>query len=287
MPVRIDNYMSPAEAAGVLKSGPSQGPSGLVRVRGVKLYMDGALGSRGAALLAPYADAEGTGLLVTPVATIEKVLGEARVSGAQIAIHAIGDRGNRLVLDAYEKAFAGDPAALKAARWRVEHAQILAPDDLPRFSKLGVIASMQPSHAIGDLYFAPARLGPNRLKGAYAWESLLKSGAHVAAGSDAPVEKGDPLVEFYAAAYRHDLKGFAGPDWGLDEAVTREQALAMLTKGPAYAGSRENELGVLAVGRPADISAFSVDLMTAPFPEIAKAKAVVTVVGGRVVYDGR
>jgi predicted amidohydrolase YtcJ len=287
MPVRIDNYMSPAEAAGVLKSGPSQGPSGLVRVRGVKLYMDGALGSRGAALLAPYADAEGTGLLVTPVATIEKVLGQARGSGAQIAIHAIGDRGNRLVLDAYEKAFAGDPAALKAARWRVEHAQILAPDDLPRFSKLGVIASMQPSHAIGDLYFAPARLGPNRLKGAYAWESLLKSGAHVAAGSDAPVEKGDPLVEFYAAAYRHDLKGFAGPDWGLDEAVTREQALAMLTKGPAYAGSRENELGVLAVGRPADISAFSVDLMTAPFPEIAKAKAVVTVVGGRVVYDGR
>jgi predicted amidohydrolase YtcJ len=287
LPVRIDNYMSPAEATAVLRSGPSRGPSGLVRVRGVKLYMDGALGSRGAALLAPYADAEGAGLLVTPIATIEKVLGQARASGAQIAIHAIGDRGNRLVLDAYEKAFAGDPAALKAARWRVEHAQVLAPEDLPRFSRLGVIASMQPSHAIGDLYFAPSRLGPDRLKGAYAWESLLTSGAHVAGGSDAPVEKGDPLVEFYAAAYRHDLKGFAGPDWGLDEAVTREQALAMLTKGSAYAVSREGELGVLAVGRPADISAFSVDLMSAPFPEIAKAKAVLTVVGGRISYEGR
>ena len=164
---------------------------------------------------------------------------------------------------------------------------MLSPEDLPRFSRLGVIASMQASHAIGDLYFAPARLGPERLKGAYAWESLARSGAVVAGGSDAPVEKGDPLVEFYAAAYRHDLKGFAGPDWGLDEALTRQQALALLTRGPAYASGRETELGLLKVGAPADISVFSVDLMTAPFPEIAKARAVMTVVGGRIVHDGR
>lgn len=285
LPIRIDNYMSQADAGPVLAQGPSQDPTGLVRVRGVKLFMDGALGSRGAALLAPYADAEGTGLIVTPRETIDAILAKARKSGAQMAVHAIGDRGNRVILDAYQQAFAGDQAGLKAARWRVEHAQVLAPDDLPRFAALGVVASMQPSHAIGDLYFAPARLGPDRLKGAYAWESLLKSGAAVAGGSDAPVEKGDPLVEFYAAAYRHDLKGFAGPDWRLEEAVTRAQALAMLTRGSAYAVFRENDLGRLAVGRDADISVFSVDLMTAPFADIAKAHAVMTIVGGKVVYE--
>lgn len=287
MPIRVDNYMSAGEGAGVLKDGPSQDASGLVRVRGVKMYMDGALGSRGAALLAPYSDAEGTGLILTPREVIDAALVKARASGAQIAIHAIGDRGNRIVLDAFQQAFADDLPGLKAARWRVEHAQVLSPEDLPRFAQLGVVASMQPSHAIGDLFFAPARLGPQRLKGAYAWESLLKSGAVVAAGSDAPVEKGDPLVEFYAAAYRHDLKGFAGPDWGLDEAVTRAQALTMLTVGPAVAGFRESELGKLAPGRPADISVFSVDLMSAPFADIAKAHAVMTVVGGKVVYEAK
>ncbi len=285
LPVRIDNYMSQAAAQKVLAEGPSQDPTGLVRVRGVKLFMDGALGSRGAALLVPYSDAEGTGLIVTPRETVDAILAKARKSGAQMAVHAIGDRGNRVILDAYQQAFADDPAALKAARWRVEHAQIVAPEDLPRFAQMGVVASMQPSHAIGDLYFAPARLGPERLKGAYAWESLLKSGAVVAGGSDAPVEKGDPLVEFYAAAYRHDLKGFAGPDWHLDEAVTRAQALEMLTRGSAYAGFRETELGRLAVGRDADISVFSVDLMSAPFADIAKAHAVMTIVGGKVVYQ--
>ena len=284
LPIRIDNYLQPEDGAQVLAAGPSQDPTGLVRVRGVKMYMDGALGSRGAALLSPYSDAEGTGLIVTPRAAIDAALAKARASGAQIAIHAIGDRGNRIVLDAYQQAFVGDPAALKAARWRVEHAQILAPEDLPRFAQLGVVASMQPSHAIGDLFFAPARLGEQRLKGAYAWESLLKTGAVIAGGSDAPVEKGDPLVEFYAAAYRHDLKGYAGADWGLEQAVTRAQALAMFTGGPAYAGFREGELGQLAPGRPADLSVFSVDLMTAPFADIAKAHAVMTIVDGKVGY---
>ncbi len=285
LPIRIDNYMSQGEGQGVLTQGPSQDASGLVRTRGVKLYMDGALGSRGAALLAPYADAEGTGLLLTPPQTIKAVLAQAKASGAQIATHAIGDRGNRLVLDAYQQVYGADAAGLKAARWRVEHAQVLAPDDLPRFAQLGVVASMQPSHAIGDLFFAPSRLGTDRLKGAYAWESLLKTGAVIAAGSDAPVEKGDPLVEFYAAAYRHDLKGFAGPQWGLDEAVTRQQALTMLTKGPAYASFHEGDLGSLAVGKPADLSVFSVDLMTASFADIAKAHAVMTIVNGQVVYE--
>lgn len=284
LPIRVDNFMDLSSAGDLLTTGPSADPTGLVRIDGIKMYMDGALGSRGAALLAPYDDAPGTGLLLTPADVIARTLAAARKSHAQIAIHAIGDRGNRLVLDAFETAFDGDPAALRAARWRIEHAQVISPTDIPRFADDGVIASMQPSHAIGDLYFAPARLGAARLKGAYAWHALLTSGAPMAIGTDAPVEKGDPLVEFYAATYRHDLKGYAGPDWGLDEVLTRPQALALITKGAAYAVFREKDLGDLSVGKAADLSVFSVDLMTAPFPEIAKAHAVMTIVGGKVVY---
>jgi hypothetical protein len=164
----------------------------------------------------------------------------AQQVNAQVAMHAIGDRGNRLVLDWYQELLAGDgTSAAKSAgaarRWRIEHAQVISPQDIPRFAQLGVIASMQPSHAIGDLYFAGARLGDLRLKGAYAWRSLLDAGATICAGSDAPVEKGDPLIEFYAAVYRHSLEGFAGPSWGLDQVVTRAEALRMLTWAPAYA----------------------------------------------------
>lgn len=285
LPIRVDNFLDIEAADDVLSKGPTR--EGLLRVNGIKLYMDGALGSRGAALLAPYSDAPGVGLVLTPPDVIAAALERARKSHAQVAIHAIGDRGNRMVLDLFEKAYAGDPAALAASRWRVEHAQIIAPEDLPRFARLGVIASMQPSHAIGDLFFAPSRLGPDRIKEGYPWRSLWTSGAHMAAGSDAPVEKGDPLIEFYAATYRHDLKGFAGPDWGLDEALTRPQALAMLTKGSAYAVFQEDELGDLKVGKAADISVFSVDLMTAPFAEIPKAHAVMTIVAGKVVYRAK
>ncbi len=287
LPIRVDNFMDLKEAGEVLAKGPYADPTGLVRVDGVKLYMDGALGSRGAALLAPYSDADGAGLILTPPDVISGALDKARAVHAQIAIHAIGDRGNRMVLDAYEKAFNDNPAGLAAARWRIEHAQVLSPEDKPRFAKLGVIASMQPSHAIGDLFFAPARLGEARLKEAYAWRDLWDSGAHMAAGTDAPVEKGDPLIEFYAATYRHDLKGYAGADWGLDETLTRPQALAMLTKGSAYAVFRDKDLGDLAPGKAADISVFSADLMTVPFAEIPTAHAVMTIVGGRIVYDAR
>ena len=287
LPIRVDNYLDLFEAGDVLTNGPTVDPSGLVHVDGIKLYMDGALGSRGAALLAPYSDAPGNGLLLTPANVIDQALVRARKVHAQVAIHAIGDRGNRLVLDAYEKAFADDPAALKASRWRIEHAQIVSAQDLPRFARLGVIASMQFSHAIGDLYFAPARLGPSRLKEGYAWRDMVTSGAHLTAGTDAPVEKGDPLVEFYAGSYRHDLKGFAGPDWGLDETLTREQTLAALTREPAYAVFREAEQGALTLGKVADISVFSKDLMTVPFAEIPTAHAVMTIVGGRIVYDAR
>jgi predicted amidohydrolase YtcJ len=203
----------------------------------------------------------------------------------QIATHAIGDRGNRLVLDAYRDVFGGSSDALRAVRWRIEHAQVIAPEDLLRFAEMGVIASMQPSHAISDLHFAPARLGANRLAGAYAWKALLDSGAHLAAGSDAPVERGDPLIEFYAAAYRHDLNGFAGPDWHLEQALSRAEALAMLTTGGAYSAFEETERGTLEVGKRADISAFSVDLMEAPAADIPQARAMLTVSGGRVTHS--
>ena len=152
---------------------------------------------------------------------------------------------------------------------------------------MGVIASMQPSHAIGDLHFAPARLGPDRLAGAYAWKTLLASGAVVAGGSDAPVERGDPLIEFYAAVARKDLKGFSGPDWRPQEALTRTQALALFTSAAAYASFAEADLGTIEVGKRADLTAFSVDLMKAPASEILKGRAVLTVVDGEVVHDAR
>lgn len=285
LPIFADIYLTPEDSESVLQRGPYADASGRVRVRGVKLYMDGALGSRGAALLAPYSDAPSSGLLVTPMEQLRAIMLRAREKGVQVATHAIGDRGNRLTLDAYRDTFADAPAALSAARWRIEHAQVLSPQDLPRFAQMGVIASMQASHAISDLHFAPARLGPSRLAGAYAWKPLLESGAIIAAGTDAPVEKGDPLIEFYAATYRHDLSGFAGPDWHLENAVTRDQALRMLTWAPAFAAFAEGERGVLDVGKRADISAFSVDLMQVAPQEIPTARAVLTVSGGRITHQ--
>ena len=282
--LRVDNYMDPISADEVLRTGPTIDASGKIRLRGIKLYADGALGSRGAALLAPYDDKPGwTGLLLTPQDQVVDWMRKAKAVGAQVAIHAIGDRGNRLALDAMQSVLG---PARTDRRWRVEHAQILSPADLPRFAAMGVTASMQPSHAIGDLYFAAARLGAERLKGAYAWNSLLKSGAVVCGGSDAPVERGDPLVEFYAASYRHALNGFSGPDWGLDEAVSRVQALTMFTAAAAYAIGRERELGTLEVGKRADLTVFSRDLMTIPFIEIPKADAKMTVIAGRIVHGG-
>ncbi|MGR4862379.1 amidohydrolase [Caulobacter sp. LARHSG274] len=279
--LRVDNYMDPSGAAEVLAKGPTADPTGLIRVRGVKLYMDGALGSRGAALLEPYSDAEGLGLQLTPHDKGLALMRAAKAVKAQVAMHAIGDRGNRMALDWFAEALGGDTTA----RWRIEHAQIVADPDLPRFAKQGIVASMQPSHAIGDLYFAPARLGPARLHEGYRWKDMLDSGAVVAAGSDAPVEVGDPRIEFYAAVYRHSLTGFANADWHLEEAVSRAQALRMLTWGPAYAAFAEQDRGTLEAGKKADLTAFSRDLMTVAPAEILTAQAVLTVVDGKVVSE--
>jgi len=216
-------------------------------------------------------------------------LQEALRRGIQVQTHAIGDRGNRVVLDIYEQAMSSVPPALRKIaepRWRIEHAQVIDAVDIPRFAQLGVIASMQPSHAIGDLYFAPKRLGSGsaRLAGAYAWQSLLKSGAVIAAGSDAPVERGEPMIEFYAAVARRGLDGFADADWHLDQRMSRAQALHALTLGPAYAAFEERERGSIEVGKRADFTVLSADIMTIPEAEILATRCLMTIVGGEVIY---
>ncbi|MFN0025301.1 MAG: amidohydrolase [Parvularculaceae bacterium] len=285
--IRVYNAIDRAGYAAI-SAGAKEGADGRVVTRAIKLYVDGALGSRGAALAAPYDDAPDTsGLLLISEAEALPFFQQALRDGVQIATHAIGDRGNTLVLDWYEQAFAAVPAAerrVKDPRWRIEHAQILDTDDIARFKALGVIASMQPSHAIGDLYFAPARLGEARLDGAYAWRSLLDAGAVIAGGSDAPVERGDPLIEFYAAVARKDLKGQSGDNWRANEKITRAEALALFTSAPAFAAFQEEDLGTIEIGRRADFTVFSKDIMTVPEAEILTAKPVMTVVDGEIVF---
>jgi predicted amidohydrolase YtcJ len=257
-------------------------------VRTIKVVFDGALGSRGAALLAPYSDSDTSGFLTQKESELSPMFVLALRAGIQVETHAIGDRANRVILDLYEKALNEVPAdqrKIREPRWRVEHAQIVNPADIPRFAKMGIIPSMQPSHAIGDLHFAPRRLGLERLKGAYAWQSFVRSGVVVAGGSDAPVERGEPMIEFYAAVARKDLKGFSGEGWHPEEAVTREQALKMFTAWPAYAAFQENDKGSIEIGKLADLTVLSADVMKIPEQEIPKTRCLMTVIGGEIVFD--
>jgi predicted amidohydrolase YtcJ len=291
MPVRVFAAVGGPgpDADRLLDEGPRRRDDGMLTVGAIKLVMDGALGSRGAALLAPYADApETSGLLMHEPETLRPLLERALRAGVQIQTHAIGDRANRLVLDLYEQAFAAVPPGKRRVaepRWRIEHAQVLDPADIPRFAKLGVVASMQPSHAIGDLHFAPRRLGRERLRGAYAWRSLLGAGARIAAGSDAPVERGDPLVEFYAASVRKDLDGFSNEDWATEQRLSREEALRALTEWGAWTVFDEAERGRIAPGLRADFTVLSADPLAADEHEIPAIRVEMTVVGGRIVYD--
>ncbi|MFC2950355.1 amidohydrolase [Marinicaulis aureus] len=282
--IRVYNALNEDGLAALEKDGPRASQNGRILTRAIKLFIDGALGSRGAALLEPYSDRPDTdGLMLMEKAKAESLFDRAIAAGAQVHTHAIGDRGNKLILDWYEEAFqrnldAGD------LRWRVEHAQILDTDDIPRFAELGVIPSMQPSHAIGDLFFAPDRLGTNRLDGAYPWRSLIDAGSIIAGGSDAPVERGDPLIEFYAAVARRGLDGYQDENWRPEQAVSREEALKMFTIWPAYASFQEGLLGTIEPGKRADFTVFSKDIMTIPEQEILTAKPVMTVVDGEIVF---
>jgi predicted amidohydrolase YtcJ len=257
--------------------------------RTIKVIFDGALGSRGAALLKPYSDApETSGYLTEKPEQLRPMFEEALRSGLQVETHAIGDRTNRTILDLYEAAFKAIPPnerKIAEPRWRVEHAQILDLADLPRFAKLGVIPSMQPSHAISDLFFAPKRLGMDRLAGAYAWQSLLKSGSVICGGSDAPVERGEPMIEFYAAVARKSAKGFFGEGWHPEQTVSREQALKMFTIWPAYAAFEEDDKGSIEPGKLADFTVLSADIMKLPEPEILNTRAEMTVIGGEILYQ--
>ena len=264
-------------------------------IRSIKVVSDGALGSRGAALLAPYADAPDTsGFLTVEAGLLRPMLLEALKRGIQVETHAIGDRANRFILDEYERALNAVPAAerkIADPRWRDEHSQIVYPSDLPRFAKLGVIPSMQPSHAIGDLFFAPRRLGLERLQGAYAWQSLIKSGVVIAGGSDAPVERGEPMIEFYAAVARKPLPSRAAgaslEGWHPEEAMTREQALKSLTIWPAYAAFEEDLKGSITAGKLADFTVLSADIMKESEPEILNTKNLMTIIGGQIVYEAK
>jgi predicted amidohydrolase YtcJ len=280
------------DAARLLREGPSIGEFGnRFTLRAIKVVSDGALGSRGAALLEPYSDDPGnTGLLRVKEESLLPMLEEALRKGVQVETHAIGDRANRFMLDEYEKAFNAVPVEqrkIREPRWRDEHTQIVNPADLPRFAKLGIIPSMQPSHAIGDLFFAPGRLGMNRLVGAYAWQSLLKTGAIIAGGTDAPVERGEPMIEFYAAVARKDQKGFRSEGWHPEEAVTRQQALKMFTIWAAYAAFEEKLKGSIEAGKLADLTILSADIMKVPELDILKTHCLMTVIGGEIVYEAK
>lgn len=267
------------------RRGPLVGAyDGTLWVRSVKLYQDGALGSRGAALLEPYTDdARTSGLLVSAPAHIREVADRALVAGFQINTHAIGDRGNRLVLDAYEAAFKARPSA--DHRFRIEHAQILHSDDIPRFAQLGVIPSMQASHQTSDMYWAGNRLGEGRLRGAYAWRSLLATNVVIPNGSDAPVEYVDPLISFKASVARQDARNWPVGGWFPEQRMTREEALLSMTLWAAYAGFQESELGSLTPGKRADFVVLSQDIMRVPTEVLQDTHVRSTWVGGKLVYE--
>ena len=255
-------------------------------VRAINAVADGALGSRGAAMLEPYSDEPGTtGLLTTPPEEVYAQTLAASKAGFQTAIHAIGDRANRLVMDIFERVQREVPSA-RALRMRNEHAQILDRAEIPRFASLNVIASMQPTHATSDMPWVPARIGPERMEeGAYVWRTLMSSGAMIASGSDFPVELPNPMLGFYAAITRQDPAGKPVSGWMPGERMSREEALASFTHNAAFAAHVETLLGTLEVGKLADLVVLTKDIMRVAPPEILTTGVRMTIVGGEVVYN--
>lgn len=257
---------------------------GRLWVRGIKLYGDGALGSRGAALLDPYSDdPQNNGLLVMQPSWIQGVSERALRSGWQVATHAIGDRANRLALDAYAAALKAVPHA--DHRFRIEHAQIIHHDDIGRFASLGVIPSMQASHQTSDMYWAGNRLGTERLRGAYAWRSLLATGVIIPNGSDFPVEMVNPLISFHAAIARQDASDFPVGGWYPEQKMTRDEALRSMTLWPATAAFQESVLGSLTAGKYADFVLLDQDIMRVAPELVLQTRVLQTWVGGVKVYD--
>jgi len=261
---------------------PESVGDGRLIVGAVKLWLDGALGSRGAALHAPYCDdPANTGLVLVPPEEVERVTREAADHGFQVWVHAIGDRANTLALDVFERVLAGGGPR---PRLRVEHAQILAPADIPRFARLGVVPSMQPTHCTSDMRWAGDRLGPELLEGAYAWRSLLDSGAYIAGGSDFPVEDANPFYGIHAAVTRRPREG-DDPRWQPAQRMKREEAVRSFTIWNARSIGREADQGSLEPGKRADLVALSDDVFSCAEEVIARITPTVTMVGGEVVAD--
>ncbi|MFN8334008.1 MAG: amidohydrolase [Cyclobacteriaceae bacterium] len=268
------------------KKGPEVDPKHWLTIRSIKLNCDGALGSRGAWLLEPYTDRpDFYGMATLSMDTVLATSRDALKAGFQVCSHAIGDRANREILDRYEMAMKENPD-VKDSRFRIEHAQHLNPTDIPRFAKLGVIPAMQAIHMASDRPWAIDRLGEKRIKeGAYMWQSLLKSGARIVNGTDAPVEPVNPIPSFYASVTRMTLKGEPEGGYEPEEKMTRDQALRSYTLDAAYGAFEEKFKGSIEKGKLADFAILSKDIMTIPDKEILSAEVLTTIVGGKVVYE--
>jgi len=290
MPLRVYAMLDGADKNFVeewLKRGPDIDAHHRLTIRSFKLFADGALGSRGAALLEPYSDAPQTkGLMTTPESDVYSLTRRALEAGFQVCTHAIGDAANRSVLNAYEQAEQGVPGA-HDPRLRIEHGQVLAPEDIPRFAKLGVIASMQPTHATSDMPWAEKRVGPGRIKGAYAWRSVKDSGAHLPLSSDFPGETLNPSYGIYAALTRQDPQGNPPGGWHPEQRLTLEEALRGYTIEAAYAEFEERDKGAIEKGKLADLTVIAQDITKISPQEILSIHILKTIVGGKVVYDAK
>jgi len=287
--LELRNYTRLGDNADLITSHMKRGQingayNGRLWVRGIKLFADGALGSRGAALLEPYSDdPRNTGLLRTTQKHIQDVAQRALRAAFQVSTHAIGDRGNRMVLDAYEAALKNTPRT--DHRFRIEHAQIISQQDIPRFAKLGLIASMQTTHQISDMPWAQSRVGPERIKGAYAWRSLLDTGVIIANGTDAPVEAVNSLRTFHSAIARQNEADQPPGGWYPEQRMTRDEALKSMTMWAAKANFQENVIGSISMGKYADFVVMDRDWMTAAPEAIMGTKIVATYFDGKLVYD--
>ncbi|MBV9474681.1 MAG: amidohydrolase [Acidobacteria bacterium] len=284
-PIRVYTMLSDNDALldTWFASGPLVDYRGHLTVRAIKMYADGALGSRGAALLAPYSDDPGnTGLMLAKPAHMTDVAKRARAKGFQVNTHAIGDRGVRNVVDSYLAA-----GVTPADRFRIEHLQVVAPDDFPRVVQHGIIGSMQPTHATSDMPWAERRLGPERIRGAYAWRTLLNAGGRIALGSDFPVEDVNPFYGIYSAVTRQDHNGQPAGGWYPDQRLTLAEALRGFTSDTAYAAFEESSRGTIEPGKLADFTIVEGDFFAMPPSELFKTKVRATIVGGETVYWSR
>lgn len=288
MPLRIYAILDGADHALVrewLERGPEIDPQHRLTIRSFKLFADGALGSRGAALLQPYSDATPSkGVITTPEAAVHELSRRSLERGFQVCTHAIGDAANRMVLDAYARTLRELPQ-VRNARLRIEHAQVLAPDDIPRFAKLGVIPSMQPTHCTSDMAWAEKRVGPERIKTAYAWRSLLATGVHFPISSDFPGEAVNPFYGIYAAVTRQDPNGNPAGGWGPEQRLTLPEALRGYTIEAAYAEFEEKAKGLIQKGTLADLTVILQDIGRLPPKAILSIQVLKTFVGGQLVYE--